>query len=815
MFISSETGFNFRGVSLELCLVASSRSQSTAERTVLAPRLRGTIAGGVAGLLIGTFVLIYCVSFAALIFTGAVAPYLSQGIGLMLFTAIVTGSVVACTSSCPTAIAAPQKTTAAVLAALVPTMVAAMPAGMAADVKYAMVVSLVTINSVLSGVLFWLLGQLRLGRLGRYVPYPVVGGFLAGSGWLLVRGALRIVTGQGTAGPARWTVDMGAQVGLALLVGGLLWAVNHWWGSPLAFLALTLGGVGLFYSGLGLTDHSLAWAQTQGMLLGPFPSGGLWSAPPWAMVGQVHWPTLADHVARLPSLWLIDILALLLNLTGLELMGGRDLNLNRELQVAGVATLAAAAGCGTSGFHSLSLSTLGSRLGPGRRTAGLVAVGLCALVLLVGAGPLALVPKSVVSGLLIFLGLGFLFDWLILKRPTLSAVDYALVWAILLAIALHGVLAGVGCGLLAAVVIFVVDYSRLPPTRFPRTAATSPSHVERPPSQRHVLHQMGEQVLILPLEGVIFFGTAVQLVDAVQARIRQQAMLPLRFVVLDFAAVRGLDSSAVLSLARLRQQAGMAGVQLVFTGLDNPTRHRLHGWGLVQDGKVLHAAEESGEAGDAGGDGRGGGPDEGLPKKEDWAGLLLPMTASTLQDSDGPCLVFDELTRGIEWCEDQLLAASALRRQRFLPLPLQLEAFFSRPSRIAELMALLQLQTLEPGEMLFSQGEPYNGLYFLEAGQINILQQSPQGYRRVLRTHQAGIVIGEMGLYNQASRSASACAETTCRLYWLSSRAFESMERDQPALAAAFHRMVVQQLAERLRYQPPLAEPDDWGADRA
>ena len=49
-----------------------------------------------------------------------------------------------------------------------------------------MVVTLAT------GVTFALLGVFRLGNLVRFVPYPVVGGFLAGTGWLLFKGGISV-----------------------------------------------------------------------------------------------------------------------------------------------------------------------------------------------------------------------------------------------------------------------------------------------------------------------------------------------------------------------------------------------------------------------------------------------------------------------------------------------------------------------------------------------------------------------------------------------------------------------------------------------
>ena len=49
--------------------------------------------------------------------------------------------------------------------------------------------------TVLCGAVFFALGKFKLGNLVRFVPYPVVGGFLAGTGWLLLKGGIYVASG--------------------------------------------------------------------------------------------------------------------------------------------------------------------------------------------------------------------------------------------------------------------------------------------------------------------------------------------------------------------------------------------------------------------------------------------------------------------------------------------------------------------------------------------------------------------------------------------------------------------------------------------
>src|SRR3990172_8996347 len=63
------------------------------------------------------------------------------------------------------------------------------------DRAFLTVVAATLVMTVLTGIAFFVLGIFRLGNLVRYVPYPVIGGFLAGAGWLLMKGGIVVTSG--------------------------------------------------------------------------------------------------------------------------------------------------------------------------------------------------------------------------------------------------------------------------------------------------------------------------------------------------------------------------------------------------------------------------------------------------------------------------------------------------------------------------------------------------------------------------------------------------------------------------------------------
>ena len=149
-----------------------------------------------AGLIIGAVESVLAIAFAALVFGGLLGARLPDGIGLYLGAAALTLAFMAWRSGSRGVVGSVQDAAAAVLG-----LVAAAAAAKAADLDFIArqsglkdyerpdifltVVAATLVVTVLCGILFLVIGRFRLGGLIRFVPYPVVGGFLAGTGWLL------------------------------------------------------------------------------------------------------------------------------------------------------------------------------------------------------------------------------------------------------------------------------------------------------------------------------------------------------------------------------------------------------------------------------------------------------------------------------------------------------------------------------------------------------------------------------------------------------------------------------------------------------
>jgi SulP family sulfate permease len=154
------------------------------------PSSEGALAVITAGTVIGAVEVVLAVSFAALVFGGYLVAFLANGIGLYLLAAALTLAILAWRAGARGVVGSVQDAAAAVLA-IVATSTAVGAFG-SPDRAFLSVVAATLVVTLLTGLTFFLLGTFRLGNLVRYVPYPVVGGFLAGTGWLLAKGGVGV-----------------------------------------------------------------------------------------------------------------------------------------------------------------------------------------------------------------------------------------------------------------------------------------------------------------------------------------------------------------------------------------------------------------------------------------------------------------------------------------------------------------------------------------------------------------------------------------------------------------------------------------------
>jgi SulP family sulfate permease len=334
-------------------------------------------------------------------------------------------------------------------------------------------------------------------------------------------------------------------------------------------------------------------------------------------------------------------------------------------------------------------------------------------------------------------------------RHKLNLVDYLVVLLILGVIGALGYPQGIATGVVTAIILFIHNYSRVDVVTHALSGAQFTSNVDRPLREGRWLREQGDAICILKLQGFIFFGTATHVFEEIRERAAAADRLPLKFVVLDFRRVTGLDSSAVFSLRKAEQLARQRGFVLA----------------LCQAGPELLAEFQAAKA-PAGG---------------------------------GACLrLYPDLDHGLEACENALLQAAPAGDGPALTLVGQWTELWPEGTGLAGLLPYLERREIAADAHLIRQAENSSGLFFIESGRVAVRLELSDGQSVRLRQMGSGTVVGEISLLLGGPRTASVVAIEPCIVYGLSAAGLARLEQADAALALTFHRFMARLLAERL-----------------
>ena len=698
------------------------------------------MASVTAGLVIGVVEVVLAVSFAALVYGGYLAQFLSSGIGLFLVAATLTLAVVAWRAGGRGVVGGVPDAVVAVLAIVATTT--ALDAFGSTNRAFITVIAATMVVTLLTGITFLVIGTFKLANLVRFVPYPVVGGFLAGAGWLLLKGGISVASGVEVH--LETIGDMIESETLkhwlpALAFGVILLVAVRLVKKPLVVPIVLAGGLALFAIGMLITGSSIDDAWAGFWMIGPFRSDRLfrmWAEP---VLSGADWSAVIGQAAGIATAVFVAVIACLYNVSGIEQIAHSDLDANRELRDGGLVNLVTGLIAGIPGYHALSLTAPAQHVAVNVRTAGLVAAAVPLAAVAFGASVIERIPRMIAGGVLVFVGLGFIVEWVWDKRRTLPTLEYVVVLVILAGIVAKGFLPGVVIGVVMAVVLFAISYGRIESIHEVAFGDSYRSNVDRPPDERAALRTMDERVQLLRVEGFVFFGSANGLLERIRKRVEAA---PPRFLLIDLRQVTGVDASAVVSFVKVIHLAEANGFELVLAGASDPVRKQLGRGGVMAADRVVRFE-----------------PD---------------------------------LDRGLQRCEDVLLQEGRVGHRSGAVPGVALEGLPPGLGTYLEPMALAE------GTVLIHQDEPPDDVFVLESGRLRVEMATPEGIRVRLRTLLPGVVVGEIAMYTGEPRTADVVAEMPSVVLRLSRESIERMEATEPALAAALHRWLAKTLSERL-----------------
>jgi sulfate permease, SulP family len=703
------------------------------------------LGGAAASVLTATFGL----SYSLLIFSGPLAPFMSFGVATTFITSAILGGVIAWRSSFPFAIGAPETSTAAMTAILASSIVEQVTAADPSAPVIGPVLLTLAMASIATGIVLCGFGMARMGRAIRYVPYPVVGGFLGATGCLILLGAIRVITGirlqPGTLnqfmGPLT-LYELGA-AGVMALVLYLTWHRSRTpFGLPIILIVGVIAAHVAFYLA-GISTHE---AQALGWTFQPPEQVALllpWSA---AQIAHYPWAALPDLSGNFIAVIFVTASSTLFNTTGVEVASNREADLERELNATGIANMLSGVVGGYTGCISVSRTVLNASAGGTGRLSGFTAAAISAAMLIFAPGLLGYMPKFVLGGLLIYLGADTAHRWIVQSRRRLSLSEYLSLLAIIVIVLKWGFIAGVLIGVVIGCTTFALSAARIDSIKFSFDGSEYRSSLDRSCSDQAVLSAHGGQIQGLNLQSYLFFGSANRLYQHVKALLTRHPEC--RYLLFDFKLVTGIDSSAAYSFAQIKRTAENLGVRLV----------------------LVH---------------------------------LPPMAEKALRSSEfitRDVLVPGELDRALEWCENEIIRLHQGREQEEANLRDWFTQILGTEDDAIELTRRCERLEVAADEIIVRAGEAADSMHFILDGRVGVMIGSGNGALTRVRSLGRYTTIGEMGLVSHTPRSATIQAEIASVLYVLSTHQFEALKTDKPMLGQKLLTYFVSVMAERLTF---------------
>ena len=701
-----------------------------------------------AGAICSVLSIAYCLSYAALIFTGPLDRYLAYGISVSFLSALIAGAIVALRSSLTFAVAGPDSSISVVIAALIATVMQRLVANGSADALGPALIAM-SLATALTGLLLCVLGFTNAARAIRFMPYPVIGGFLGATGWLMVTGAMQVVSNQkptltnlGLFANTVVIEKLAAGTAVAIVLHVLLRRSKNAFILPGVLLAaFVVAHIIIFASG-----STLAAAQASGWMFNPQPGARL--ILPWNLTA-VHtfpWAALPSLAGDVLAVMFVTISTLLLNTTGIEIATRIEANIERDLKVLGVANMLTAAFGGYVSCTSLSRSILVHTAGATSRLAGLTVAAISGAVLIADPSFLGFIPKFVLAGLLFYLGSDLVYQWLLRSSRRLLPLEYLSLIAIAGLIIYSGFIAGVLIGIVIGCATFALSASRVNAIKFAFDGSEFRSSLDRGPRELFLLGEHGHEIQGVALQSYLFFGSANRLYQYVKVMLARQP--DCRFVIFDFRLVTGIDSSATHSFTQIKQAMTARGARIILVNLSPELAKAFR-------------------------------------------------TARFITDD---MTIAPDLDHALEACEQTVIEEHIAETADEPSLRTWLTEALGNSDYADRLAENCRRLEVKGGDVIAWQGEPATSMHFILEGRIGITVDVGEGRTMRVRSLGRHTTIGEMGLITHRGRSATIQAEAPSVLYELTSKSYEKLKIEQPALSQALLGYIVSVMAERLSF---------------
>lgn len=726
-------------------------------KSTLEPPYRGDITGALSAAII---TLPMAIGYGVLAFAPLGAGFVPQAVLAGIFSAVFAGFFATLVGGSPIQITGPSAPLTLIYATLVSSLVTMQITGPGNTPAPALIIMAASVCLLIAGISQILLGALGVGALIKYVPQPVVAGFMNGIAFLLMTKQMHIILGI-PAGETIFTLwrqpglinPLSTVVGLVTIV--MVFLSNRYIKRIPSSLLAILGGTTLYYVITAATHNSIA-----GDLIGKIQIHKL---DPFVLGNVLLEFERIEYAAVLPKIVMTGLLlglfasmeSLLSSVVGDSLTGVRH-DSKKELVGQGIGNMVSAIMGAIPASGSISRSVANYKAGGRSHLSGMLCAAIIFFSVLVLGDIIGKVPLSVIGGIIFVVGWSLIDTGTvnILKQIAFSKkynrellTDIGITLSVAVITVSVDLVAAVAIGIFIASGFFVVSMARSIVTR-KYFANHIHSRKRRTNDNLQWLEEMGSDIGILELQGPLFFGSAENLAKEVEALFKKST-----YCILDFKHVRKIDSTAARILIQLKKRARSKGKYLLFSQ-------------VLKNDNVLNFIE------------------------------VMGMTGQFVDR-----YTFMDMDMALEWAEDHLLDQNGRRKQDAIVALNKMELFGSfTKGEIGYIREKMIELSFHEDEIVFNEGDRSRDLFLLTSGAMSVMIYLPeQDAHKRLFTYAPGIAFGEISFLDGDPRSASVMAIRNSKTLCLPFKQFERIFGERPEIATKILNNLALEISQRLR----------------
>ncbi|HQS65691.1 MAG TPA: SulP family inorganic anion transporter [Sulfuricurvum sp.] len=714
--------------------------------------ITGDFWGGTSAMLVA---LPAAIAFGVTIYATLGGHYAAYGAIAGILGVVAVGIIASVLGGTDRLISAPSAPAAAVLSAFA---LETMAHGVNPDTIFMMLM----VVALLAGILQITFGAIGLGRLIKYMPFPVVSGYLSGIGLYIIASQAPKFLGMPSGtyfwdslqDPFLWqwqSITVGSITILAMLFANKIFRTI-----PAVIIALTVGISSYF--AIALIDPSLL------QITSPFIIGKLSNGDGINLLSALtqrfqHLEILSfDSLSKLffPALTLAALLSIdtLKTCIVLDSMTHSFHNPNKELIAQGTGNIASALIGGMPGSGTMGPTMVNFSSGASSRTSSLIEGVMAILAFLLLTPLIAWIPIASLAGILIVIGLRMIDKHSIeLIKTRKTSLDFLIIVAVALTAISVSLIAASGVGLILAIMLYIAQQIGTSVVNRHADGLEVRSKLIRNQDETDLLLQKGSEFSLYELHGSLFFGTANQLYAMLREDLKTK-----KYIIIDMKRVQTVDLTAAHILLQIKDML-----------------HEKNGYLILS--RLPHKLPTG----------------DDLESYFNQVGLLKHLS---------PIKLFDDLDDAIEWTENKIIQEH-IQEEKEAEKLLELRDFTLFKERkedtLAEIQSLVQTQSFKKGELIYLQGDSSGEIFLIRRGLVRIMLPGENRKSVHLSTVGQNNFFGEFSFLEGSPHYTDAVAASDTDLYVITSETFAAFSEHHKKASFHFMQSLATELAKRLK----------------